>query len=192
MASLEEPRKSAAQETYDLSTSLKTSHNCTIEIENGSEIDLEEPDYYTVAGHNRIPPPPTIRKRGCCVFTKPSRLGLFPGTTAGVISYKYGIRTKRDRFAIMWKVTWGRPDNAFAVAWLSEDDETDDALYRNMKRNWVPEMHNHFKRGEKGRTLTLTNPKDGNATLKVTMSDNRHAIMRVEFTYKKEAIHSSV
>ncbi|XP_055049405.2 tereporin-Ca1-like [Misgurnus anguillicaudatus] len=157
---------------------IHTNRNCTIEINNMSDVYcLNKPKFYTYSGSCWHPPQPTIscKKTGICAFTK---IGFTACGAVGVLTYDLFHMENHectDRIAILFSVPFnGLYDNTFGVGVITTDRECNEGLYEKM----YYESDNRFIRGkakEGGITYNAQRVK-----LEATMSNVGKAIIKLE------------
>ena len=195
---IEPQERPKAGQLIDLARSYNSSRTCVIEIANtGSDI-LLDPIVFINAGHIIRPPAiddidRTIPKGSeyVLVFEKVNRLG----GTSGLVSYSYStVGNVQRRFAVFWKVPQIGP-NQYGICWttINEDDATTDKPIEELKQICMEQTCKKFlrrnvtneddmKRAKTQSTIVTLKISNDNASVKVTMGDNIHAVLKVEFS----------
>ncbi|XP_036449510.1 DELTA-actitoxin-Ate1a-like [Colossoma macropomum] len=161
-----------------ISQSMKTGRNVTIEITNHSQkYILANPKAHTTSGYCFHPPQPTIAKNttAVCAFSKTARVAR---GAVGVLTYQM-LRDEKcfvAELAIMFSVPFDYNwyENWFALGIYKQEIPCDEALFSKMYYDTGP-----FTRCKStGSTLTYS----GRGVLvKATMSAGGRSVMKIEF-----------
>ncbi|XP_055049404.2 DELTA-sagatoxin-Srs1a-like [Misgurnus anguillicaudatus] len=162
-----------------VSASLDTIRNCTIEINNMSDIyNLVSPKIYTYSGYCCHPPQPTIstKNTGGCAFTKTAFTAC---GAVGILTYDLfhmENQTCTERIAILFSVPYDYNiyENFFGIGVFTTDRECNEALYNEMYYESSPS----FTRG-KAKESRITY-KAQRVELRATMSNAGKAIIKLE------------
>ena len=183
-----------AGQLINLARSRNSSRTCVIEIANkGSLIDLFDPIVSIDAGHNSGPPDPSISKGSESVLVFEKKVNRLGGTS-GVVSYSYSkIGSVQMRFAVFWKVPQIGP-NQYGICWttINENDAPTEKSMEEFKTMRMEETCKKFlqknltdgddmKRAKTQAAIVTLKISTDNASVKATMGDNIHAVLKVEF-----------
>ena len=188
------------QQLIDLARSRNSSRTCVIYIVNKGRLrDLFDPIVFINAGHNSGTPDPTIPSgsESAIVFEKRAHV---LGGTSGLVSYTYAlVGNVQKRFAVFWQVPQFGP-NKFGICWTTVDatSANTDAEIEGLKHTRMEETYRNFLQQSfpskddfkisKTRDGLLSRPiiaspniTSTDASVKATMGDNIHAILKVYF-----------
>ena len=168
----------------NLSKTISSRANCVIEITNSSGIRKLSGFIMVVnKGHVRVPSDPTITCRSKCIsaFTK---IAFLPGESSGLLSYMYDEADHvQKRFVVFWQVRRIRA-NMVGIGWTKDGVETiKKDMFEQFAAKTLPEDKFQIGKASDG-AVEITAPD--NVTLKATMGDNIHAILKVEFSDKQK------
>ncbi|KAK7940582.1 hypothetical protein WMY93_003908 [Mugilogobius chulae] len=168
------------EKAEQVSATLTTNRNCTIEITNVSaHFCLINPRVYMESGFSHHPPQPTVRttKTEVCSFTKDDNTAT---GSVGLLTYDLFHmkgRTCSERMAIMFSVPYDRNlyKNKLAIGLFEHTRECDRNLYTLMYEG--KDMSNFARCENDGSGLVHQGPY---VDVRATMSTVGKAILKVE------------
>lgn len=159
----------AGPTSEQISKTINSSRNVTIQLSNNSSYILTNPRVFCSSGYNANPPPPTIKpgRRDTCAFSK--SFGIYG--VEGVLTYD--IADGRNVIAMMFSV----PNDinlykvSFAVAMIDKTVTCDQALFKTLEKQKTPTTGSMIMHSGETVEIKATMSPAGCSIMKVDVSD---------------------